>query len=74
MYIQGMHSCMIPTCVYVTSVLLTEMSEIAEPLKQSLHKEVSLKLTATDTLVKDHIAKLIRSRVCLPCRVDQAIS
>lgn len=34
-----------------------------QPIQQQLHTEVCQKLTATDILVKDNIAKLIRSRV-----------
>lgn len=39
------------------------ITELVNPIKDSIHKEVAAKLTSTDNVVKEQISKLIRSRV-----------
>ena len=36
-----------------------------EPVKEQLHQDLAQKLTATDSLLKDNIGKMVRSRVCI---------
>ena len=44
--------------------LLLGLAGILDPLKEKIHTELAQKLTATDSLMKENINKLLRSRVC----------
>ena len=46
----------------VTAVLQPLKDEILQPLKDQLHFEMAQKLTATDALMKENIAKMVRSK------------
>jgi len=45
--------------------LLTGIVEILNPIKDQFHTELAQKLTATDSLLKDSISKLVRSKVSI---------
>ncbi|KAK3085774.1 hypothetical protein FSP39_008550 [Pinctada imbricata] len=44
------------------NVVLPNVTRILEPLKDQLHHELAQKLTATDSLLKDNIGKMVRSK------------
>ncbi|XP_077982261.1 enhancer of mRNA-decapping protein 4-like [Glandiceps talaboti] len=44
------------------TTVLPALNRIVDPVKDQLHQTVSQKLTATDTLMKENISKLVRSR------------
>ena len=41
------------------------VTKVLEPVKDQIHQELAPKLTATDSLLKDNIGKMVRSRVRL---------
>ncbi|XP_052817112.1 enhancer of mRNA-decapping protein 4-like [Mya arenaria] len=46
----------------VRSQLVPNMTKVLEPIKEQMHHDMAQKLTATDSLLKDNIAKMVRSR------------
>lgn len=49
------------TCVYV--VFISGVTRILEPVKEQMHQEIAQKLTATDSIIRDSIGKMVRSKV-----------
>jgi len=44
--------------------LLPGVGAVLEPVREQMTRDMAQKLTATDALLKDNIAKMVRSRVC----------
>ncbi|OWF47144.1 enhancer of mRNA-decapping protein 4-like [Mizuhopecten yessoensis] len=44
------------------NTLVPNVAKILEPIKEQLHQDLAQKLTATDSLLKDNISKMVRSR------------
>lgn len=41
----------------------TDVTRILESVKEQMHQEIAQKLTATDSIIKDSIGKMYRSKV-----------
>lgn len=50
------------------SYCIADVSKVLEPVRDQIHHDMAQKLTATDSLLKDNIAKMVRSRVSVPAR------
>lgn len=46
----------------IRNTVVPNVSKVLEPLKEQLHQELAQKLTTTDSLLKDNIVKMVRSR------------
>ncbi|KAL4234140.1 enhancer of mRNA decapping 4 [Mactra antiquata] len=46
----------------VRSTIIPSLTKVLEPVKDQIHHEMAQKLTATDSLLKDNISKMVRSR------------
>ena len=44
---------------------ISAVTKVLEPVKDQIHQDLAQKLTATDSLLKDNIGKMVRSRVRL---------
>jgi hypothetical protein len=51
-------------CVFILFFFLALVSTV-EPLKHQIHIEMTQKLTTTDHLLKENIAKLVHSKVMI---------
>ena len=52
-------------CPYnLNSLYVSAVTKVLEPVKDQVHQELAQKLTATDSLLKDNIGKMVRSKVC----------
>ncbi|XP_062607196.1 enhancer of mRNA-decapping protein 4-like, partial [Saccostrea cucullata] len=46
----------------MNNTILPNVTRILEPVKELMHQEIAQKLTATDSIIKDSIGKMVRSR------------
>ncbi|XP_022340302.2 enhancer of mRNA-decapping protein 4-like isoform X1 [Crassostrea virginica] len=46
----------------MASTILPNVTRILEPVKEQMHQEIAQKLTATDSIIKDSIGKMVRSK------------
>lgn len=51
---------------YDIIILITALSRSLDPLKDQLHNTLAQKLTATDSLLRESIPKLVKSKVDRP--------
>lgn len=42
---------------------ISGVTRILEPVKEQMHQEIAQKLTATDSIIRDSIGKMVRSKV-----------
>lgn len=46
----------------MANTILPSVTKILEPVKEQMHQEIAQKLTATDSIIRDSIGKMVRSK------------